>query len=233
MPAKAAEEDELRMPAPAPRGRQTQRDERGGDERAADTSPPTSGSTASQQSSQRSAQSGAQALRLPAPTPVQAITSRRDAAAAAAVQDLPGIGTWAGRYRLFGRRQEEEQRQQQGAVPAAAAAAAQAEVAGAASASALLPRGGTFGSPVVLRPGGIAGAAPADSPSRAQLRSAYGSEQAQEDAWRWRFSRKWATEQARFYEEGGVPSSLVYDDLDALAYTQVGGWLGGWVRCSQ
>ena len=34
--------------------------------------------------------------------------------------------------------------------------------------------------------------------------------------------RKWATEQKKFYD-GGDPASMASDDLDPLAFTQVGG----------
>ncbi len=177
---------------------------------------------------------------MPAATPTQPIRSQREAAAAAAVQDLPGIGTWAGRYRLFGR-QEQEEGQAQGA-PAAAShrqqRQQQQQLAAGEAEQAPQQQGqggnGSFGSFVVLRPGGFGGGTQQPGPQaegRQARGPAYGSEQAQEEAWRWRFSRKWATEQQRYYEgEPGQAASVVSDDLDAMHFTQAraapGRWLG-------
>lgn len=45
---------------------------------------------------------------LPMPTPAMHMPSTHFKSEAEAVQELPGIGTWAGRYRLFGRRRSLE-----------------------------------------------------------------------------------------------------------------------------
>jgi hypothetical protein len=51
---------------------------------------------------------------------------------------------------------------------------------------------------------------------------AAGSAEVQEHAWRWRFSRKWATEQRRYYEQPeAAAASVASDDLDAMEFTQV------------
>ena len=229
--------------------------------RGPDASPSTSGS-------HRSGGSAGGASALPRASMPQAILSRQQQAQAAAVQELPGIGTWAGRYRLFGPREQpvgtpdtpqlrqgQAEEQQPPVSPLAAhqrtgsdGEAAAAEVAD------------MFGSPVVLRVGGLAGGSAHGRRSGPQ---SYNSDQAREEVWRWRFSRwvcsrtrcreacgsmccpgtgrracpgahrhavpgaytarrKWASEQQKFYEGDG-PASVVSDDLDAMAFTQVGG----------
>lgn len=168
---------------------------------------------------------------MPAATHAQPILSPREAATAAAVQDLPGIGTWAGRYRLFGRQEQPQAAQQGQAHGAPAAASQQQQQPQQPQMAAGQPQqqggNGSFGSFVVLRPGGFGGAQQPQPPQQQQEEGqrqrapVYGSEQAQEEAWRWRFSRKWATEQQRYYEgEPGQPASFVSDDLEAMHFTQ-------------
>lgn len=165
------------------------------------------------------------------------------------MQELPGIGTWAGRYRLFG---GEGKAKDAAAAAATAAASKQQQQPQEASLRGgmqqLEPqamrrvcseeaiereRGDEFGSPVVLRAAGFdRPAAPADGGSAQRgggAMSSYNSDQAREDVWRWRFSRKWASEQQKYYEE--QPASMASDDLDPLAFTQVGraGHRGFWV----
>jgi hypothetical protein len=163
-------------------------------------------------------------------------SQQQAAAQAAAIQDLPGIGTWAGRYRLFGGQQPTDAK-----AAAAAAMQPQGQRQAPSPADPSLAAGGTRpgagdqqrasshendSSPVVLRPGAAFGAphpAAADEAQQHQERRLVrcGSE---EDAWRWRFRRKWACEQKRYYEQPEVPTSVVSDDLDAMEFTQVRGW---------
>ena len=158
-------------------------------QRDADGSPTTSSSHGSGTGTGSASGSQASGGGLPRATLPQPIGSVRQAQQAAAVQDLPGIGTWAGRYRLFGR-------DAPGAGAQAAAVAQQAAQPPAVAEQAVQPDSARtreaeeardfFGSPVVLRAGGF------DQPAPAGRRSgggSYGSEQAREDAWRWRFSR--------------------------------------------
>ncbi|KAL4431214.1 hypothetical protein ABPG75_006470 [Micractinium tetrahymenae] len=207
--------------------------------RAASDGSPASGSTSQHSgggstgsvAAQQQQQHGRAVPLLPAAMPAQPVLSAREAATAAAVQDLPGIGTWAGRYRLFGRQQQQqaEQGQAQGMPAAANQQQLQQREQPAADAPQLQRGGnGSFGSFVVLRPGGFGGGTQQQQQQQAeeqqQRAAVYGSEQAQEEAWRWRFSRKWATEQQRYYEgEPGQPASMVSDDLDAMAFTQACG----------
>lgn len=158
-------------------------------QRDADASPTTSGSHRSGSGAGSASGSQASGGGLPRATLPQPILSVRQAQQAAAVQDLPGIGTWAGRYRLFGRDAPPTGQQaadaQQAAAQAAAAEQGQQQSDSARKREAEEARD-YFGSPVVLRAGGF------DQPGPTGLRSgggSYGSEQAREDAWRWRFSR--------------------------------------------
>ncbi|KAL4853598.1 hypothetical protein ACK3TF_005430 [Chlorella vulgaris] len=202
-------------------------------ERTSDASP-TSSSQRSGSSSQVAAAGGdsrghaAQAAAGPS-------SQQQAAAQAAAIQHLPGIGTWAGRYRLFGGQQPADAK-----AAAAAAMQRQRQRQAPSPSDPSLAAGGTRpgdgdqqrasshendSSPVVLRPGAAFGAphpAAADEalPDREQRLVRCGSE---EDAWRWRFSRKWACEQKRYYEQPEVPTSMVSDDLDAMEFTQACG----------
>lgn len=183
-------DDEAEVVPPLPplrRGRRQQHQQQAGEggQRDADASPTTSGShrSGSAAGSQASGSQASGGSALPRGTMPQPILSMRQAQQAAAIQDLPGIGTWAGRYRLFGRDQppadqpvaEASQQQQGGAEVQQPDSARKREAEEAYD---------QFGSPVVLRPGGF------DQPAgRRSSGGSYGSEQAREDAWRWRFSR--------------------------------------------
>lgn len=94
-----------------------------------------------------------------------------------AIQDLPGIGTWAGRQRLFGPAYQPPEDPPL------------APVAGA----------GTIGVPV-------------PSPARVGPAARVGSE---EQAWRWRFTRKWRAEQDRF-ADGQEPAAGSREEADAM-----------------
>lgn len=223
-PVSETADDEAEVVPPLPplrRGRRQQHPQQAGEggQRDADASPTTSGShrSGSAEGSQASGSQASGGSALPRGTMPQPILSMRQAQQVAAIQDLPGIGTWAGRYRLFGRDQppadqpapEASQQPQQGGAEVQQPDSARKREAEEAY--------DQFGSPVVLRPGGF------DQPAgRRSSGGSYGSEQAREDAWRWRFSRKWATEQMK-YHEGGEPASMASDDLDPLAFTQACG----------
>lgn len=159
------------------------------------------------------------AVRAPPPSVPVPTSAPKVPQEALAVQQLPGIGTWAGRQRLFSR-------------PADLRS---------------VPRSPSSGSPAPLTPLGSAadaGAGPAvlrPAPAARVARgggllspaSSSGTEQeAREAAWRWRFSRKWEAEQKKYYEGGGEPGAPMHgslvsnDDLEAIQYTQVGG--AGW-----
>lgn len=156
------------------------------------------------------------AVRAPPPSVPVPTSAPQVPQEALAVQQLPGIGTWAGRQRLFSRPADLRN----------------------------VPRSPSSGSPAPLTPLGSAadaGAGPAvlrPAPAARVARgggllspaSSSGTEQeAREAAWRWRFSRKWEAEQKKYYEGGGeagapMNGSLVSnDDLEAIQYTQVGG----------
>ncbi|GAB4822735.1 hypothetical protein N2152v2_009781 [Parachlorella kessleri] len=133
---------------------------------------------------------------------------------ALAVQQLPGIGTWAGRQRLFAR-------------PADLRNIARTPSGGSPTQMAQSHRqngGKSEGSdhgPVVL------GALPEFSMGNGgslSKGSSMRSDQAREAAWRWRFTRKWEAEQKKYYEEQpGAGSLLSNDELDAIQYTQACG----------
>lgn len=190
-PVSETADDEAEVVPPLPplrRGRRQQHPQQAGEggQRDADASPTTSGShrSGSAEGSQASGSQASGGSALPRGTMPQPILSMRQAQQVAAIQDLPGIGTWAGRYRLFGRDQppadqpapEASQQPQQGGAEVQQPDSARKREAEEAY--------DQFGSPVVLRPGGF------DQPAgRRSSGGSYGSEQAREDAWRWRFSR--------------------------------------------
>ena len=128
---------------------------------------------------------------------------RGAAEAAAAIQTLPGIGTWAGRYRLFGGpgtgagagaapagRQLASEAAPLTAVPAPAPKQQDAQLAGRIDGGGVAggAEGDGMDSPVVLRPLPFVGESREPPPQQQQLQR-YNSEEAQESAWRWRFSR--------------------------------------------
>ncbi len=210
----AADDEPELVPSlpPLRRGRRQQQQQhaREGGQRDADASPTTSGSHRSGSAGGSQASGGSA---LPHATLPQPILSLRQAQQAAAVQDLPGIGTWAGRYRLFGRDQppadqpaapQDQQQQQQQQQQQAGAEVQQPDSARKREAEEAYDQ---FGSPVVLRAGGFDGGAA----GRRSSGGSYGSEQACEDAWRWRFSRWVSTWVAR---RAALVESLVDGDKE-------------------
>lgn len=145
---------------------------------------------------------------------------------AAAVQGLPGIGTWACRQRLFDRNGNGAGPLLPHFPPGHGSTSINLEEAAAAAAAAARPvpavRGscGTSASlgnrqPPAPEEGGIS-----------STRSSVRSQDAREAAWRWRFSRKWEVEQKKFYTEDAsthAHSLVSLDELDAIHYTQACG----------
>ncbi|KAL4430834.1 hypothetical protein ABPG75_006090 [Micractinium tetrahymenae] len=144
---------------------------------------------------------------------------------AAAVQDLPGIGTWAGRCRLFINQPPQQQEQQQ-----------QRQQGGGAGGWRVQQTADTGGSFAVLRPASSPGGGgaqthmppPHDQQQQQQARgAASSSRQEQEGAWRWSFARKWASEQRTYCRAyRGLlrqAGACVSDDLEALAFSQACG----------
>ncbi|EFN59520.1 hypothetical protein CHLNCDRAFT_56794 [Chlorella variabilis] len=222
--SRPAAEAEAAMPPLARRGRQRQQQQPAASgDRGSDASPSTSSQRSGSSTQLAGGGSGSRGNH-----PV-AMPSCQQQQQQAAIQELPGIGTWAGRYRLFGGRNPPEERQavavaqQQQTSPPVRSGAGQAQQCAAEQQERGGGDGDMDGSPVVLRPGGYVQPAAAAQPGEGRLRGNYGSPEAQEDAWRWRFSRKWATEQKRYYEQPEQPTSLVSDDLDAMEFTQACG----------
>lgn len=166
--------------------------------------------------------------RISAPVPTS--LPKQPPPEALAVQQLPGIGTWAGRQRLFARPADLR------AVPCSPSSGSNhgtpaalepplldaAELLGDSPAGRASEAGPGRSWPVVLGAAQQAvqqlGHTPDDG------RSSVRSEAAREEAWRWRFSRKWEAEQRKYYDlPEGAGSLLSNDDMDALQYTQVSG----------
>lgn len=126
-----------------------------------------------------------------------------------AVQQLPGIGTWAGRQRLFAR-------------PADLRSSEQKDCKGCAEPDALVSSAEP--EPILQhhKNDNLATSATPEDAGILSARSSLRSEHAKEAAWRWRFTRKWEAEQRKYYEDGAASQSLMSnDDMDAIQYTQV------------
>lgn len=188
--SRPAAEAEAAMPPLARRGRQRQQQQPAASgDRGSDASPSTSSQRSGSSTQLAGGGSGSRGNH-----PV-AMPSCQQQQQQAAIQELPGIGTWAGRYRLFGGRNPPEERQavavaqQQQTSPPVRSGAGQAQQCAAEQQERGGGDGDMDGSPVVLRPGGYVQPAAAAQPGEGRLRGNYGSPEAQEDAWRWRFSR--------------------------------------------
>lgn len=132
------------------------------------------------------------------------------------LQELPGIGTWAGRQRLFTRKQPLSS---DAAVPDQPPVLAPTLADGMGNAVAAVPyaedSNGHRG------PRSVEG-----DQSMAETASSDASVNINHQAWRWRFSRKWEQEQRRAMEGPDPLRRVNSEELDALDYYKVRGYRG-------
>eukprot|EP00887_Chlorella_sp_A99_P005514 scaffold1.g5514.t1 len=159
---------------------------------------------------------------LPQPTPAVAMPRSARAPEAEAVQNLPGIASWAGRYRLFGGRRGSPDGRGGAAGQPPQAPRSLADAAELQEQQRSQEQRDQQQQQQQQQPWGE-GAQPVTPEGRVvEASTSVNSEDAREAAWRWRFSRKWEAEQLRC-ADGGAASYASNDDLAALEYTRACG----------